>query len=129
MKALLVLLFVCSFSTAQNDPDIHIHGPSGNDLLSKCSGITNYNEQTGRVDASAAWPLGYCMGYISGMVDSIDVLAAVTKRPGAFCAPVATTIPQLTRIIVKYGNDHPEELHLPGMSLITNALSSYFPCR
>jgi hypothetical protein len=80
------------------------------------------------VATDVAWPLGYCMGYISGMIDTNDILAAVTKRQGAYCVPSAASVTQIKRVVVKYSNEHPEELHLPGMLLITNAFAKYFPC-
>jgi hypothetical protein len=42
--------------------------------------------------------------------------------------PDSVTSTQLAKVIVKYGNDHPQELHLPGVIVVTNALLAAFPC-
>jgi hypothetical protein len=50
---------------------------------------------------------------------------------GLICLPKEKpqTVGQLARIVVKYLEDNPKQLHEPAASLATVALSKAFPCK
>jgi len=78
--------------------------------------------------ASEHFEAGYCIGLVSGVVDS-ESLNGVTQQK-RFCVPIPdVTGTQLAKVVAKYGDDHPEELHLPSIYLVIRALQTAFPCK
>jgi len=55
---------------------------------------------------SVNWKSGYCLGYISGVADALH------QKGEIVCIPPGATGAQITKIAVKYLDDHPENLHL-----------------
>lgn len=76
----------------------------------------------------------YCLGYISGFVSSHTLTVLITETSPLFCAPKGgfprggLQTGQSVRIVVKWLNDHPENLHLDGGMLTLMALRTAFPC-
>jgi len=68
-------------------------------------------------DTTQAYYAGYCLGIVKG--------TSLTTR---VCTPDGVTVLQATRVVFKYLNDHPAQLHLPEVELIEEALSKAFPC-
>ena len=66
-----------------------------------------------------AYAKGFCQGYITGT-------SKLTVSPA--CFPDGVTLGQITDIMIKYMNDHPEKLHLASGLLVTIALQEAFPC-
>jgi hypothetical protein len=46
-----------------------------------------------------------------------------------FCSPEQVTLAQVTAVVAKYLNAHPEEWDQPASVLVTKALNRVFPCR
>jgi hypothetical protein len=44
------------------------------------------------------------------------------------CVPDALTVGQLRNIVVRYLEEHPEELHYASIVVLNNALHEVFPC-
>ena len=89
---------------------------TGSDLLQRCESAsdTAYNA---------------CVGYIMGIVDYQDTLVAWSNLDKPFfCAPGSATAGQLVKVVTKWLNEHPEELHLAASSRTANSLSRAFPC-
>ena len=45
-----------------------------------------------------------------------------------FCVPTDASDGQLVKVVTKYLNEHPEELHTDAAGLVANALQDAFPC-
>jgi hypothetical protein len=75
---------------------------------------------------------GTCMGFIDGVIDS-DTIAHHDKNGHQFglklCVPADTSGRQLAKIVVKYGDDHPQQLHFPAAVIVLLAMSDAFPCQ
>jgi hypothetical protein len=72
---------------------------------------------------------GYCGGYVTGIVDTIEALQARGVLPAsALCIPAESTKGQLTDVVLKYLEQNPERRHLEAGSLVPEALSHAFPC-
>jgi hypothetical protein len=71
-----------------------------------------------------------CTAYISGVVDGSELISGDGKREAKLvCIPVdSVTAGQLRLVVVKYLNEHPEELHQPASWLIEFAFIKAFPC-
>jgi hypothetical protein len=46
-----------------------------------------------------------------------------------FCITSFIPNEQLVRIVVRYGNQHPETLHLSAAPVVINSLIAAFPCK
>ena len=86
---------------------------SGNELLANCGSEIPYMR-------------GVCLGYILGVDDR-----GWGKTHGglSYCTPKGLTANQLQKIVSKYLNDHPEELHYTADVLVGKALLKAFPCK
>ena len=47
----------------------------------------------------------------------------------AACIPDALTVGEVRNIVVRYMEEHPEELHYASIALVNNALEEAFPCK
>ena len=98
----------------------------GNQLLVDCTaGIIvaeggHLSDKTRLVDASR------CLGFLQGIVRMNNFYRE--KGDSLFCLPKGSTYGQYARIVVKYLQDHPEELHQDEFDLAVGALVIAFPC-
>ncbi len=112
------------------DGMIKLHGlrlPRAEGLVRDCKGVENMDLDKLTVPAKDATGIGLCLGYIAGISD-IDKLEAVV-HDNRMCVPDDASGTQLAKVIVKYGDDHPEELNEPGAIFVLLALKNAFPCR
>jgi hypothetical protein len=72
-----------------------------------------YNET-----AFDAYRDGYCSGLVAG----------VSSASPRVCPDDGVTGGQQIRVVLKYLQDHPEELHLDDALLVDRALAKAFPC-
>jgi TonB family protein len=71
---------------------------------------------------------GICIGYIAGVSDWVPGLLRETHRSG-ICIPSGVTFGDLAKVIVKYGDDHPQRLYVDRGSGVLLALRDTFPCQ
>jgi hypothetical protein len=76
----------------------------------------------------------HCLGYLDGLVDMNDIFKSnVLKNPsqGLICLPKdkRVTVGELAKIVVKYLEDNPTQLHESAGALATVALGKAFPCK
>jgi hypothetical protein len=64
-----------------------------------------------------------------GFADGIAVAKTVHPNDVFFCLPAPMTMEELTRVVVKYGNEHPEKLHMHAAIFVLDALTQAYPCR
>lgn len=99
------LLLLSAPSTAQNKPV-----DSGNEFYSECS-------------LAAKRP--YCLAYIRGAADAIDLNDIQRK---IFCPPEGVTIGQMLDVSLAYIERHPEKRHYRTIVLVSFGLMDAFPC-
>jgi Rap1a immunity proteins len=132
----LVLVFCLPINSLgfQEKPDdvaftAHFHYPNSESFVQQCKAVENIDLETKRVPLKDASDVGLCMGFISGVIDLDTMDSGILKHPThEWCVPDNATTTQLAKVIVKYGNDHPEDLHLPGVLVVAKALVAAFPC-
>jgi len=93
-------------------PGLCLANADGNELLRKCVPAT-WNE------------FFYCEGYLAGVAET----PWPTVPPQRVCSPAGVTLDQITNIVVRYLQAHPETRHGPAPALIIAALAEAFPCR
>jgi hypothetical protein len=112
------LLFCSSYAFASND---------GNRLLKNCNAALEYQDSKAQPDSFIN--VGHCIGYVTGIMDTIEMWNAVDKNGSMVCLPNGGISPeQGIRVVVKYLKDHPEKLHLASNGLVWEAFLKAFPC-
>ena len=94
----------------------HAGYDSGNRLYEDCSSENYFNR-------------GYCGGYITGIVDTIEAMQQSGTLPkNTLCIPDAVTKGQLADAVKMYLGNNPSRRHLDAGSLVPEALQRSFPC-
>ncbi len=130
-----VLLILCISSTTQTKPSAGAASLpsfastiSAEDLVRLCRPVMNATpENTLPLDQTNA--AGFCMGYVTGVSDAVSYAENGGTFSQNLCIPKGVSSSQIARIVVKYGNDHPERLHLHATVFTIEALQGAFPCR
>jgi hypothetical protein len=102
---------------------------SGVDLLKQCTQAVK--AINGVVDPTTIdfGDAGRCMGLIEGFAGAAAFYESKPGSPGAICFPTeGTTIGQSVRMVDKFLQSHPEQLHEPSTVLIFGAFVSAYPC-
>lgn len=101
-------------------------GPAlpGSMFLSDCIAAL---KPIGEIKDSEYMNVGHCLGYVGGFKDA-HVIGKAVMPLHRFCPPNGVDTGQLTRVFVKYLQDHPEQLHLDAGLLLWFALEKAFPC-
>ena len=125
MKRLaLVVLVLCFAGLAHSTGTVP--EPTGVKLLEECqTAARNFDNSPANEAAGGI----HCLGYLSGVDDTLS-LWKETKgnvQPPA-CIPAATML-ELAKVVVKYLNDHPNQLHKSYSQLVILALSDAYPCQ
>jgi hypothetical protein len=104
----------------------------GISLLRACKGLLNLDVSKAPVQVAEELAHGsYCAGFINGMMDMNSQYQGLVLPPntGFFCVQKeGLETEQAVRVVVKYMEEHPEQLHLPKRLLVFLALSAAFPC-
>ncbi|MEK6211077.1 MAG: Rap1a/Tai family immunity protein [Pseudomonadota bacterium] len=110
---------------------------TGNELQQHCKSTVTFQN--------------YCLGYIKGVIEthsswrsnyeaqnpskgstdagSLNSFLDALWAPPKYCIPDGVTLEQGKKVILKYFDDNPAELHMSAEFLIGIALKRAFPCR
>ena len=71
----------------------------------------------------------HCFGYITGMLDGVQLVFGIKPESKFFCPPVGgMSTDQQVRIVIKHLEDNPQELHSSARMQALLALAKAFPC-
>lgn len=75
-----------------------------------------------------------CLGYIRGTLDTIETWRNIEPRTADVmvrntCVPNEVSAGQAAKIIIKYLDAHPENLHFDGPVIITLIMRETYPCK
>lgn len=105
---------------------------TGSYLLRTCNRAVQSADASfhGPQDYLTSFENGTCFGYIDAVIDTYTWYQTnhTISNEFAFCLPQENTFGQLVRVVAKFLNDHPEQLHKPKAVLIMMALHEAFPC-
>ena len=134
MKSLTLVLWLFVFLPCFSEGRKHT---TGNDLAKNCKFLfaeLNGSKPT-TLSASEEIDTGYCEGFLEGVIDEEQSLAQSLRwvetesTSGHFCLPENSTQEQLLRLLKKWMDKHPEQLHKSGEFVIHEALAEVFPCK
>jgi len=106
-------------------------------LLSSCKASLRISNVTHTVNDGV--PAGMCSGYVAGVLNGYETATEIINAASQQCSPKCTgfllpwNIPlevkqnQIIRVVVKYLEEHPEQMHEPAALNFVRALSSAFP--
>jgi hypothetical protein len=112
----------------------HAQPHDGNELLQECNAAIVEVDHSDVAKPSDALSVGLCFGMVRGVMETMLVwqIADNAHKQEPFwgsCIPADVSPTQAVRIVVKYLNDHPEELNRGDSTLVMSALSKAFPCK
>jgi hypothetical protein len=111
---------------------------TGLDLLHDCERISrdfnNLREHPSNMGWNEIADAEHCSGYIAGMKDMLTMWNAVNsvkhqETNSIMCVPHEATIIELLRVVVKFLNDHPTELHDQAGFAVIEAWRNAYPCK
>jgi hypothetical protein len=122
MKAILTgALMALTITTARGaEVDRYIY--SANNTLAYCKAFADSEVHTDRDVANSY--------YCAGMTSMLMYMAPYTQENDKACIsiPVGASSVQVAKVIVRYGEVHPDRLHLALEALAIEALHSAWPC-
>ena len=107
MKCLITLWASLSFSMGS-------YGLNGNDITCDLK-TENFDN-------------GYCLGSISAISDMHMIITRIRNVKPLFCFPEEVTNEQTIKVINKYMEDNPQDLHQEFNALAIVAIKKAFPC-
>ena len=130
MKKIILLLTILLLpSVSGASPD------DGNALLEGCnSAICIFDGKDKSNVTGKAMSMGLCMGLVRGMIDAGTIINTLAQthdytKHSLYCVPKDVSTIQAARVVVKYLEAHPKDLHQKGTGLIALALAKSFPCK
>ena len=71
---------------------------------------------------------GICIGCIAGVADWVPALLKEAHRTPGICIPFGVTFGDLAKVLVKYGDEHREQLYRDRGWGVLLVLKDTFPC-
>lgn len=109
-----LLLIMFMVPAVQAEAEVIVY-QNGNQLIKDCEGDEPIRGM-------------FCLGFMAGTMDTLEVLSAAAEFPKIACKPKDVTITQLRKIFIQFTSEHPEELHNSASSIMLTALVEAFPC-
>ncbi|MGI2118179.1 Rap1a/Tai family immunity protein [Shewanella oncorhynchi] len=105
---------------------------NGEEFLTKCRTLIDSPDSLNNDDIiETSMGAGQCAGVISGirhLNQFYEIHLVDTEKKPLFCIPKKASNKQLGKIIIKYIEDHPEQMHENAMNLVVIAFNKAFPC-
>lgn len=116
----IIILFALTFGPLSN-----VFAADGNTLLKRCTSGMKFME-TGVADNPV--DVGYCAGFINGVGAMLGSSSRNGPPQSRACIPETAPIKQLVRVVYKYLESNPADLHEEEGLLTVKALAQSFPC-
>lgn len=129
---LAILFAFCSAPSAMATRNLS--STDGNMLLKECHAALKGAEVSPQL-TGPEWQAGaHCIGFVQGVLDADAIWFVGAKTSTGdnakvlYCLPDDSQTMQLIRVLVKFLEDNPEKLNLPGYVLIWVAMAKSYPC-
>jgi len=126
MKLVSCLILCMSLSM----PSFALAGLDGNGLLQKCGPIEKLYDDPASLSSQEGSGVVYCLGYVDSFLETFYFQRQAKIVPAVpYCLP-DEKLPRkdLVSAVVKYLENHPDELHKPAGLHIFMALREAYPC-
>jgi hypothetical protein len=108
---------------------------TGDTVLHRCQKTIHLYENNGG-PVKDQFDEGWCVGWVDSALGVEELHAQWREVTGAkpgildFCLPEkGVPVIQGVQVVVKYLTDHPQQLHVDGMTVTIMALKAGFPCK
>jgi len=105
----------------------------GNELLKQCTSAIFSIESEVYKKEGDEFNTAFCLGIVRGVKDTLGTLSSVEGvllPVYRVCFPKkGISVGQAVRIVVKYLNEHPEDLHAYEAILVMKAFYQAYPCK
>jgi hypothetical protein len=127
-------LMIATAAVAQEDTE------SANFMLPYCkltpaqtgSSQTAGNQTGGNKAGSPAFHAGRCAGLVQGIAETLALVKEANSdklTPLCVDRPKGMSTDQAVKVVVKYGDTHPDQIHAPFTVVAALALTEAWPCR
>jgi Ssp1 endopeptidase immunity protein Rap1a len=72
---------------------------------------------------------GFCSGYISGVVDTLEHYQVSKGAEKSVCLPKEVSIGQVKEIVMRYLTQHADQRQYTAASIVWDAVRSAYPCK
>jgi hypothetical protein len=82
--------------------------------------------------ANKAFLVGRCIGMVQGIADALSLMTDASGdklNPLCLDRPKGTSADQAVKVVVKYGEAHPDQSHAPLTVIAALALTDAWPCK
>jgi Rap1a immunity proteins len=123
------VLMIATAAVAQEDTE------SANFMLPYCKltpAQTASNQAGGNKAGSPAFLAGRCAGLVQGIADTLALVKEANSdklTPLCVDRPKGANTDQAVKVVVKYGDTHPDQVHAPFTVVAALALTEAWPCR
>ena len=122
MKIIIATVMLCCLIATAS-----VKAADGNDLMRHCQKAVTFLD-TDNYDADNDIDIGWCVGYVHSFT-KLNVYYKAFDIPVPICFPESgIKNRQAVRVLVKYLQDHPENLHKYDMILTILAFAEAYPC-
>jgi hypothetical protein len=90
------------------------------------------NQTGGNKAGSSAFLAGRCAGLVQGIADTLALMKEANSdklTPLCVDRPKGANTDQAVKVVVKYGDAHPDQIHAPFSVVAALALTEAWPCR
>jgi hypothetical protein len=106
---------------------------TGETLTQDCRAFLEFRRSGGNITtAQQAWNASQCYGFVVGILDHFGVMKALAAPPldnlGSFCIADSVNAHDVTEVVARYLDQHPEKRNVGGYFLTRQALAEKFPC-
>jgi hypothetical protein len=123
------VLMIATAAVAQEDTE------SANFILPYCKltpAQATGNQTGGNKAASPAFLAGRCAGLVQGIADTLSLMKEANSdklTPLCVDRPKEANTDQAVKVVVRYGDAHPDQIHAPFSVVAALALTEAWPCR
>ncbi|HXA86129.1 MAG TPA: Rap1a/Tai family immunity protein [Candidatus Dormibacteraeota bacterium] len=100
----------------------------GNTLQPKCQLALATKAEASKFTSSEFMDASFCQGYVAGVLDQISGAEGTTVPDNEKFCLAKIPLSQVIKVVYKYMNEHPEQLHFDGARLIRLSLGKALPC-
>lgn len=101
----------------------------GNELLRKCNATIQAADTSTKLAGKSHIDIGWCLGYFDGVRSSAHIYQTIFKENQVYCIPESVENGQIIRVVIKYLNENPKDLHQHESLLTMAAIREAFPCQ
>lgn len=98
-------------------------------IAQRCQAAAFYVLESSSVPSMYAADYSYCIGYVEGVEATYVYTKLSRDEKQDICLPMSSKTYQYGRVVARYGDNHPEALHLPAPVFVIRALKEAYPCK